>query len=162
MSRKVIFKLPLVGALIVLLLMSGLPVRAAEDSISKKVMQMSEKATLYEDADETSAVVDTFDKGTPVIVQEDRQDGWSKVSYKETEGYIKSSQLEMIGDIEALAAEFEDMDQNVQLIFESIVAREQEVRQKRIWGAVIIVLVVAIFGVGIVSSIQSGKKNNEK
>lgn len=162
MNVKVRFKLSLAGVLAVILLLSGLPVKAAENSIAMKVMQTSEKVTLYENADETSAVVDTFDKGTPVIIQEEEQDGWCRVSYKEIEGYLKASQLEMIGDIEALAEEFEDMDQSVQLIFESIVLREQETRQKRIWGTVIVVLVVAIFGVGIVSSIKNGKNNNEK
>ena len=141
---------------------SGITSKAAEEITENMVLQISEDTAIYEKPDENSNTTGTFNSGTPVIVREDAKNGWCKVSYQDTEGYVRTSGLKKIGDLKQIAAEFDAISDNMQLIFDSIVLREQEERRTRIWGVVIVTLVIAIFGVGIISSIKSGKENNEK
>lgn len=138
--------------------MFSIPVMAAENITANMVMQISEDAVVYESADNTADVVVTLKSGTPVIIREDSQGEWCRISYQNIEGYVNTSKLQMIGDVKQIASEFNVMGANMQLIFDSIVVIEQEKRQTRIWGVVIVVLVVAIFGVGIISSLQNNKK----
>lgn len=152
----------ILSLLLITLLFLGRISYAAEetDITANMVMQAAVDVTLYESADDTSGVVADFEAGTPLIIQEDVKDGWCKVSYKDTYGYIKAENLTMLADNDEISAEFSKVENQMQLVFDNIVLMEQEKKRSRIWGAIIVVLVVAIFGVGILSSIKGNKDKN--
>lgn len=158
--KKKLFKL---SFLLIAILIMGITVYASEaaEITENMVMKVSGKTEVHESADDTSNVVATFEAGTPIIIQEKPQNGWCKVSYKESIGYVKTESLVLLSGESELANEFEQTHNQVQLMFDNIVLAEKEKSRSRIWGVIIVILVVLIFGVGIVSSIR-GKKDKEK
>ncbi len=67
-------------------------------------------------------------------------------------------------DVAALDAEMEAEIAEAKLVVEEVERYRAEAKRSRIWGVVIVLLVVAIFAVGIISTIQvkkqkEGKKN---
>lgn len=125
------------------------------------VLETIEETALLEKAESTAAEVYRVAGGTTVIVLEAEKDGWCKVSGQGQEGYVKVSALKTVGDKEALDKEFDEVKDTVCLIFDEVIARESEMKQARIWGTIIVVLVVAIFGVGIASALKKNKLENE-
>lgn len=160
--KKNLFKLSLFLAAV---LVMGFTVCAAGEIeiTANMAMKVSAKTDLHENADEASSVVATFEADTPVIIMENPQNGWCRVSYQETSGYVKVSALAMLSDSDEISDEFEQAHNQVQLMFDSIVLTEKEKGRSRIWGAIIVILVVLIFGVGILSTVKGnkGKKKTE-
>ena len=160
--KKKLFGLSL---LLIVVLTFGTIVCAEEGTqiLANTALQTAADTVLYEKADNTSKSLATLTAGTPVVVCEDAQNGWCQVSYKESKGYVETKNLKAIGDKEGLSAEFEQIKTQVSLMFDGIVVYEQEKKRSRIWGAIVIILVVAIFGVGIFSTIKGnkGKKKTE-
>ncbi len=150
--------------------MMGFGAQAAEEAktaeqtqaaqfLKDTVWEVTGDVTVRDEPDRKSKKTGKLEAGTPVVVSEDEQDGWCKVRNQTVEGYIETSSLQMVNaaNAEALKQEF-----GVNEEFDSMVLEEYEYqkRQKRttfIWGAVIGVLVVAIFAVGIVSAINGNK-----
>lgn len=157
-------KLSKLSLLLIAVLLLGMISYASEDTqiTANTAMKVSTDATLYESASDSSNAVTTLASGTPVIVREDAKDGWCKVSYKDTYGYVKTESLAALVSADEISPEFADMQKQVQLLFDSIIVREQEEKRSRIWGAIIVVLVVVIFGVGIISSIKGKDKKDGK
>lgn len=140
------------------LMLGCMPVCAAEDLKKDMVMETIEEVKLLEKAEGNATVVATLPAGTTVLITEDSSNGWCRVSVKEQSGYLQTTQLKTIGNKDELDAEFEKISNTVQLIFEEIVTMEKETKQARVWGTVIVVLIIAIFGVGIVSALKKNKE----
>ena len=149
---------------VALMLLGCMRVSATELEVVQKGMVFETvKDTKLLEIPETSAeTVIVLKAGTPVLVEEEGQNGWCKVSSQEQMGYIMISELKTIGNQEELDAEFAKISDTVQLAFDEIVTREQEELQARIWGTIIVVLIIAIFGVSIVSGLRKNKLENEK
>lgn len=135
-----------------------IPVCAAEEIKKDMVMETIEEVKLLEKAEGNATVVATLPAGTTVLITEDSSNGWCRVSVKEQSGYLQTAQLKTIGNKDELDTEFEKISNSMQLIFEEIVTMEKEIKQERIWGTVIVVLIIAIFGVGIVSALKKNKE----
>lgn len=140
------------------LMLGCMPVCAAEEIKKDMVMETIEEVKLLEKAEDNASVVATLPAGITVLITEDSSNGWCRVSVKEQSGYLRTTQLKPIGNKDELDAEFEKISNTVQLIFEEIVTMEKEAKQARIWGTVIVVLIIAIFGVGIVSALKKNKE----
>ncbi len=67
-------------------------------------------------------------------------------------------QIQQIQDSTALDAEFAELEEESVLIVEEVERQRAEARRSKIWGAIIIVLVMCIFGIGIVSTNKDKKK----
>lgn len=159
--KKVISKVML-G--IVIMMLGCITVYAAElESIQKNmVLEMVETVELREESTVTAKTITTLQAGTTVVVVEDANGDWCKVSYQEQEGYVPVAKLKTLGNKEELNSEFGKISQTVQLAFEEIMVREHEEMQARIWGSIIVVLVVAIFGVGIASAVKKNKEESKE
>lgn len=144
------------------LMLGCMPVCATEEIKKDMVMETIEEVKLLEKAEGNATVVATLPAGTTVLITEDSSNGWCRVSVNEQSGYLQTTQLKTIGNKDELDAEFEKISNTVQLIFEEIVTMEKETKQARIWGTVIVVLIIAIFGVGIISAIKKNKEEYEK
>lgn len=70
------------------------------------------------------------------------------------------NQMPQIEDSTELDAEFSDLEEVSAMIVEEVERQREEARRSKIWGAVIIILVVAIFGMGVVSAINDKKAEN--
>lgn len=149
---------------IAVMIVSGITVYASDLDYVRKdmVLETIEETSLYETAKENAKEVAVIPAQTPVLVVEEAENGWCKVASQEQTGYAKISKLKTLGNKDELDAEFDKVNQTVLLTFDEIITREKEARQARVWGTIIVVLIVAVFGVGIVSAIRKNKLENEK
>lgn len=133
------------------------------ESIEKNmVLETAKEVELLEKPETAAKAVVTLQAGTPVMVVEEENNGWCKVANQGQEGYVQISALKTIGNQEELNAEFEKISNTIQLAFDEIMTQENATKQARIWGTIIVVLIVAIFGVGIVSAIKKNKLEREE
>lgn len=147
-----------------IMVLGCMPVYAAElEQVQKNmVLETIHEVDLLEQPDTAAKAIGTLQAGTPVVVMEDGIEEWCKVASQELTGYIKISELKTLGNQDDLNAEFEKIGNTVQLVFDEIMIRENEEKQARIWGTIIVALIVAIFGVGIVSAIRKNKVEKEE
>lgn len=113
---------------------------------------------VYQEASETSEVITMLDAGTVVLVTDDVEEDWCRISVKEVTGYIKSGHLIPLNSSEEMNLEFEQIGNNYHMLFNEVQQLEKQQLQTKIWGSVIAVLVVGIFAAGIIPVI---KKNRE-
>lgn len=134
--------------------------------------------------DDNAETIFSYDKDAVVFVTGVTEDGWYIVYYQGQTGYInkKVAQVAEIVqegqegqegqngsaafevediDLEALDEEMEAQEMENKLIIEEVERARAETRRSRIWGAVIVLLVIGIFAVGIVSTIRAEKKKKE-
>ncbi len=96
----------------------------------------------------------------PFMVQAKEIQPVSKVVSLSNSQYTELSltQIQQIQDSTALDAEFAELEEESVLIVEEVERQRAEARRSKIWGAIIIVLVMCIFSIGIVST-NKDKKN---
>lgn len=146
------------------LLVMGMTAHAADAENIKKnmVLQVNDDVKLCESPDKPAAVTATLEKGTPVVIMQDAKDGWCMVSYHDKSGYVQISHLGIVGDKDKLSDEFRIIsEEGVMGYLEADMAKRKMVSE-RIWGSVILLLVVAIFGAGILSAFKKDRKNMKK
>ncbi|MDE7201245.1 MAG: SH3 domain-containing protein [Lachnospiraceae bacterium] len=175
----------ILGVLVMLLVM-GMTVCAsdAEDIKINKIFQLNSDVELHEQPDTASEVTASLPGGTTVIVKEDAKDGWCKVAYQENAGYVEISFLGLIGsqsapavsehqgttenetasgivgNVSALDEEFKTMKEEGRLAYQEAEDAKEQAKAEKKWGVVIAVLVIAIFAVGIISTLRN--KGNKK
>ncbi|MDE5825272.1 MAG: SH3 domain-containing protein [Lachnospiraceae bacterium] len=175
----------ILGVLVMLLVM-GMTVFAsdAEDIKMNKIFQLNSDVELHEQPDTASEVTVSLPGGTTVIVKEDAKDGWCKVAYQENAGYVEISFLGLIGsqstpavtdhqsttenetapgnvgNVSALDEEFKTMKEEGRLAYQEAEDAKEQAKAEKKWGVVIAVLVIAIFAVGIISTLRN--KGNKK
>lgn len=119
--------------------------------------QLQEDTSVYESEDANSNVIAQLSAETGVIcISSDSE--WAKIQYQDVQGYVPTKVLKMYGDQEALAVEFSQVGEENDLRYERMEAYIQQQKEARLWGTVIAVLVIAIFGVGIISAIKKNKQ----
>ncbi len=57
-------------------------------------------------------------------------------------------------------AEFNSIGNDYESIYEEMLELQRQKRNRMIWGSIIVVLVIAIFGVGIVSAVKKNREEN--
>ena len=180
MGKEQITEMKKMKFLVMFLLMSvflgraSLDVRAQEDSGDfsvtelNQVMTIAQDCSVYESPSEDSAVRD-YTAGSSVWVTGETQNGWYRISYQESEGYIlKDSTTGLMIEVEGkgivdledagLAEEMAALEAENKAFIENVERQRAELKRSRIWMVVIVVLIVAIFAVGIVSTIKQVKK----
>lgn len=149
-----------------LFVLTGFGVQAAEDVrfAVDTVWEAADNVTVREEPDSKSKTTGKLEAGTPVVVSEDEQDGWCKVRNQTVEGYVQTSDLQIVNaaNAEALKQEFGVNDEFGSMVLEEYDYQKKQKRTSLIWGVVIAVLVVAIFAVGIVSAIHSNKAEQDE
>lgn len=139
-----------------LVLTMGMQVQAAEEIPENSLWQISQDVGVKEQAAESSEEVGDLKKGMPVIVLEKAEDDWYKIQYQEIAGYVQRKFLENYGAAQdgALEKEFiRVQDENIKFEDEYELIQEQK-KSIDIWKAMVIVFIVAIFGIGIFSAIK--------
>lgn len=133
------------------------------------ISELSQLMTAEENIDmkaapESSAeTIMSYQAGDSVFVTGETADGWYRVIYQDKEGYIPKDSLSVQEiDVAALDEEMARTQQEAELVVETVERYRAEARRSKIWGGVIVVLVVAIFATGIISGIKSGKGKEEQ
>lgn len=133
------------------------------------ISEMSQLMTAEEDVDmktapeEGAEVIRSYQKGDSVFVTGKTPDGWYRVVYQDKEGYVPQTVLSVQEiDVAALDEEMARTEQEAKLVVETVDRYRTEARRSKIWGSVIIVLVLGIFATGIISGIKSSKGKEEQ
>ena len=110
----------------------------------------------------SAETVFSYEAGAVVCVTGETEDGWYTVFYQGKTGYIdmdaaKDAFTQMNVDVAGLDAEMAAEEETSKMIIEETERYRTEARRSKIWAAVIIVLVVGIFAMGIVSTLRAGK-----
>lgn len=144
-----------------------LPDEGTESGIN--ISEMSQIMTANEDIDmkaapENSAeTIMSYQAGDSVFVTGETADGWYRAIYQDKEGYLPKDSLSAQEiDVAALDEEMEKTRQEAELVVETVERYRAEARRSKIWGSVIVVLVIGIFATGIISGIKSSKGKEEK
>ena len=163
-KRNVQVAIGLLTAFIVL--MPAFSVMASENETVTGTLQQTVKAVeIKEEPDEDSDTLASLQKGTAVVVYGEPQDSWCQVECRGIEGYIESDALELYQSesTENLGQEFQAIEEEALRTVDEYELIQKEKRTSRIWGAVIAVLVIVIFVVGIHSALrQSREKEGEE
>lgn len=162
-----------------------LPAHAREEATETQIelfmralQQIDAKAEPKDDAE----TIFTYDEGEHIYVTGETPNGWYIVFYRGQTGYINknvSQGVEAVQDeqgpqseqnaqvalkaeelnLDALDDELAAQEVENKLIAEGVERYLEEARRSKIWGAVIVLLVISIFAVGIVSTVRAEKKD---
>lgn len=124
-----------------------------------KIMVASEDVDAKAVPDSSAQTVTRYHSGDSIFVTGETQDGWYRIKYQDVTGYVQAGQVsEMEVDVEALGEEFAVEEAEGALVVEAVERQRDESRRSKVWGTVIVLLVVGIFGTGIVSVVKARKK----
>lgn len=131
-----------------------------EENVTGTLQQTSKAVEIKEAPDEDSDTLASLQKGTAVIVYGEPQDSWCRIECQGVEGYIGSDALEQYqAEIaENLGQEFQAVEEDALRTIDEYELLQKEKRTSRIWGTVIVVLVIAIFVVGILSALRQNRE----
>lgn len=126
-----------------------------------KIMEAVEDLDAKETPDDSAGTVVSYHAGDSVFVTGQTADGWYLVRYQDITGYVHADQVaEQTMDIEALNDEFAVEESEGTLVVEEVERHRIKTRRSRIWGVVIVLLVLGIFVTGIASTVRSGEKDD--
>ena len=184
MLKKILKSIAMIAAVVVITAGYPLSARAAGEIQVKQIMTAMQKIDAKAEPDSNAETIYSYDAGSSVLVTGETQDGWYIVYYQGKIGYVDQNTpvdpstfigtdnsdepntpqkvlVEQEIDVAALDAEMEALQIEDQIIVEEVERYREEARRSKIWGIVIVVLVIAIFAVGIVSTVLAEKKKKE-
>ena len=125
------------------------------------ILEAGRKVDMKAEPAKTAETLMTFKKGSLLFATGEAADGWYHVIYQGMEGYVEVQGLSALElDIEGLDAEMAANEAETKFVVEVVEKYRADARRSKIWGTVIIVLVVGIFAVGIFSAVRSNKMDN--
>lgn len=128
-----------------------------ENQNTNQLIIADENINVYTSPSENSEVLVSYSKGSFILVNGVEENGWQEVSYQGKTGYMKTDNAteEYAIDNEALTEEFELVEEEGELISETIEVVQTNQRQTIIWISVIVVLLI---GIVVISIFESKKK----
>ncbi len=128
-----------------------------------QIMTAEESVDMKTAPEDSAEVIRSYQKGDSVFVTGETADGWYRVVYQDKEGYIPQHVLSVQEiDVAALDEEMARTEREARLVVETVERYRTDARRSKIWGSVIIVLVLGIFATGIISGIKSSKGKEEQ
>lgn len=121
------------------------------------VMYTKDKLTAMSGPGATYDAVTDLAAESPVVVTGKTANNWYEFYYEGTVAYIPVDKLKEPPADESLAQEMEAQAQNDVVEIESFVRQQKEAARARVWGIIIAVLIVAIFALGIITTLRAGK-----
>ena len=136
---------------------------AAGDSVTILKMVTAEVTSEAKlEPDDAAETLTTFNAGSDILVVEEIDEEWYSIVYKGDRGYVRRADtVDKPIDVEAIDEELAEEEYQGRLMMEEVEKKNSESKQSKIWGVIIVLLVLAIFGVGIYSHLES-KKNGKK
>lgn len=138
-------------------------VSAVEVSELSQLMTAEEPVDMKNMPEDNAEIIRSYQAGDSVFVTGETDSGWYRVIYQDKEGYIPKKSLSVQElDAAALDDEMARTEQEAELVVETVERYRADARRSKIWGSVIIVLVLGIFATGIISGIKSAKSKEEQ
>ncbi|MDD6810293.1 MAG: SH3 domain-containing protein [Lachnospiraceae bacterium] len=126
-----------------------------------QLMVANQKTDMKEIPDKSSATLMTYEKGDSVFVIGETADGWYQVTYQDKEGFVeKTALLKQELDVAGIDAEMAVEAEETKFVLEEVERYRQEARRSKIWGTIIVILVIGIFAMGIASTIRARKNED--
>lgn len=148
------------------MLQGGIPsVLAAQNTGIEqgKLMTAVRRVEVRETPDDGAAVIMTYEEGSAVFAIGESVDGWYRVIYQGQEGYVPENALHAQEiDVEGLDAEMAQEAEEARFMIETIERYQSEARRSKIWGGVIVALIVGVFAMGIISEIRGKKEDGHR
>lgn len=147
-----------------LMLCMGFPlpaIYAQEDGsiLQGELMMTTVQTAGREQPDADAAVLVEFPAGSQVMVI-GQAGGWYEVFYQGKTVYVEASALAAsdAADTQALEEELQKTAEQDTAFIESLEMQRKAFGRSRVWQIVIIVLIAAIFAVGVVSAVKKTKE----
>lgn len=121
------------------------------------LMYTKDKLTAMSGPDTTYDAVTELAAESPVVVTGKTANNWYQFYYEGTVAYIQGDKLKEPPVDESLVQEMEAHAQNDVVEIESFVRQQKEAARAKVWGIIIAVLIVAIFALGIITTLRAGK-----
>lgn len=123
-----------------------------------QLMVASQRTDMKEKPDKSSVTLMIYEKGDSVFVIGETADGWYQVTYQDKEGFVeKTALLKQELDVAGIDAEMAVEAEETKFVLEEVERYRQESRRSKIWGTIIVILVIGIFAMGIASTIHTRK-----
>lgn len=122
------------------------------------VMRLTEATGALAEPKTGAEVVAELKEGEDVIVTKKMNDGWYQIIYAEKTAFVPSTKLTESPVDEALVKEMQEMAKNEKVQIEAFERQRKESVRAKIWGAVIAVLIIGIFALGLVSTLKASKE----
>ena len=107
----------------------------------------------------------TFNEGADILVVEEIDETWYSIAYQAKIGYVKKADTkDKVIDTQAVDEEMAAEQYESDLWVEELERDREEKSRSVIWGVVIAVLIIAMFGVGIGGAVmgRAKEKSEEK
>lgn len=180
--KKIMVSFILLLVILVVTAVNPLPVYARDELTETQItlfMKALQKVDAKAEPKDDAETIFTYDEGDHIYVTGETPNGWYIVYYRGQTGYVSKNVSqgaetlqddqseqnvqavfeEETLDLEALDDELAAQEVENKLIAEGVERYLTEARRSRMWGVVIVLLVIGIFAVGIVSTIRTEKKD---
>lgn len=135
---------------------------AQEMTQTNRIMTTQQTVDMKAEPDETAETIYSYHAGDSIFVTGET-DGWYQVRFQDLTGYIPQDGIvEMEMDVATLDEQFALEEEEGRMLVEAVEQQRDEARRSKIWGTVIVVLVIAIFATGIVSTMIGAKRAEER
>ncbi len=132
-------------------------------SESGQLMTADDEVDMKAEPSDSAETIMTYKKGDMVFVTGEAENGWYRAIYQNKEGYIPQDSLSVQEiDVAVLDEEMARTEQEAEFVIDTVERYRAEARCSKIWGTVIVVLVLGIFATGIISGIKNAKGKEEK
>lgn len=126
------------------------------------VMTLLEDASAREQADTNANELFALKEGESIFVTGETDNGWYRFVKNGSVAYVECDKVNNPGVDEALVKELNEQVETAVKDINQINRYREEASKSKIWGAVIVVLVIAIFAVGIITTLKKQKEEKEK
>ena len=128
----------------------------SERESAYQLLYVNEDTFLYEEADEASAVLRELKK-QELVVPVEAGALWVKVSFGELTGYVKSEYVQTESPDPLVAREMAEQEAYDAEFINEVERLTKEQTRSRIYGMIVICIIVGIFAAGIVSTVMQKK-----
>ncbi len=132
-------------------------------SESGQLMVADEDIDMKTEPSDDAETIVSHKKGDLVFVTGEAAEGWYRAIYQGKEGYIPKDSLSVQEiDVAGLDEEMARTQQEAELVVETVEHYRADARRSKIWGSVIVVLVLGIFATGIITGMKGAKGKEEQ
>lgn len=131
---------------------------ASEEIVESGVMYLLEDSDAKAEPKTGAKTVAELKKGESIFVTEKTENNWYCFVKEGKEAYVECAKVETPGASPELQSEMQKHVENTVKDIERVNQYREQTAKSKIWGAVIVVLVIAIFAFGIVTTVKKDKK----
>lgn len=132
--------------------------QAASTTVGR-MMEITEDTSAKTEALETAETIFELKKGDSIFVGSETEDGWYSVVKDAKTAFVQKDKVKELSPDPKLEEEMQKQADAAAKDVDLVNQYREEAAKSKIWGVVIVVLIVAIFALGIVITVQRKKGN---